>query len=128
MFEKVKRGVKKVRSNVKKMKAKSRGMSVENYENYKQQLKAKEMTERESYERWKIEEKYKQKRKRDQKRGVGGDGLMGLLDAGTKVGRNFAKNVMAESKGTSGFNEALTGETKKKGKKKKKRRVVTYYY
>lgn len=120
MFERVKKGVKRIQTNVSKAKAKSRGMSLQEYRDEQSDLRKTKLSEEKKYRNWKIEQDYKRKRK-----SYKGSGGSGALDAITGMGRNVLKNV--DSTPTGNFNRALTGEKpKSKKRKRKKRKVVVY--
>jgi hypothetical protein len=126
VFEKAKKLVGRAKDNIEKARAKSRRMSVHEL----QDLDAKEKRERMSYEKWKLEEKYRLKRKAYTK--SGGKSQSGLLSGGGKLldamsgmGKNVLKN--AGESPTNNFNKALTGGSKTTRKRKKKKRKVVVY-
>ena len=119
MFEKLKKGVKRVRENVTKAKARKRGMSVAEYKEESAALKKKRQKEELKFRAFKIEEEYRQKRKRFKERG-GTSGATRVLDSITNMGKNVLANVEGSSQNQR-FNKALTGETSKKKRRKKKK-------
>ncbi|MGD2090780.1 MAG: hypothetical protein PVH61_31700 [Candidatus Aminicenantes bacterium] len=138
MFEKIKRGVSKVKGNVEKARAKSRSMSVAEYR--EEQLELKELRKKKEKElrKLEIEQSFERKKKRvihNKGRSGVAAGLTGGLDLVTGIGKNVLRNI--DDSPTGSFNRALTGgskssstrkSSKKKGKKRKPRRVVTEYY
>jgi len=99
--------LKKLREKFTKAKAKRLGMTVAELKKARKDLKRKEGEERLKHEKWKIEQKYKQKKQAKKGKGGGVTGLITLL-------------------GGSGQNDSdplgLFGSPKKPRKKKRKKK------
>jgi len=106
-----------IREKILKMRAKAKGMTVPEYQEYmkkrkaemkrfREELKRKEREEKKKFEKWKITEKYKRKRKQI-KSGKKQEGLLGLLGGSEEQGEDPL---------------GLFGSPKKSRKKRKKRK------
>lgn len=104
--------LKKLKRRIKAAKAKSLGMTVEEYKKAKVELRKKEGQERLKHEKWKIEHKYKQKRK--------------AVKSGRKRSFSATLNQIQKNLETLGgpglFSQSATRKRKKKSKKRRKKR------
>jgi len=90
--------LKKLRRKIKRLRAKAMGLTVREYEELQRRKRAKEKQEKLKFELWKIEQKYREKRRRA--REPRGDGfLRALRDIGESivdVGATVSENVERE--------------------------------
>ena len=121
MFEKVKSAAKRVRTNVEKARASSRGMDVESYRAERKELEERKRKDENDFRKWKIDEDYRQKKKayRQRKRsgGMGGGFLGSIADLGANVNKNVSGGGGLES-----FNRAVRSPSSSLSPTKRKRR------
>lgn len=108
-------------NRVESFRAKSRGLSVEEYRSHRKQLHETETKERLEFDKWKLHEKYQQKRKRVHSAGgkLGGSGVLGqILDLGTNVNKNLER----ESRSSGGSLSAFFSEPSPRKRRRNKKR------
>ena len=112
----LKRKIGKAKREITKIKAKAKGMTVKEYQRYKQDLKRKGKEERLKHEKWKIEQKYKRKRE-PRKRGATG---VGILDTLADISANVTRNLEREVLGLPSPRRKRKKTKKQKRKRKRK--------
>ena len=105
---------KKLRQKRTEAKAKRLGMTVPEYSQAKRELKRKEGQERVKFEKWKIEQKYKQQRKQVKQRKGKGPSVTAMLES---LGGGFGSGG-SDPLGLFGSKKTKKRKTTKRRKKK----------